>query len=156
MPVQPKLFMKRSFNSKLQRSEPAPIRRGDATVRQTAVRIPALQLALEQDEVTLADSNACAPVRVPGYDVSTERVESGAFFLLGLIGITLIVLAGGKAVEFSENRESIAAAFAYPATNETASTQTAKTKQAVTNVTVIPVSAERMPTGSGKTASHPS
>ena len=143
--------MKRSFNSKTQGSQPFP-----ASLRETVVRIPTLHLAgIEREDAFVPGEDASPSLPLPGYDVPTRRVESGAFILLGLIGIILIVLAGERALEFSENREAIAAALATPEPNASANAQLAK-KHALTNVTVIPPSAERMPVGSVKGPSHPS
>src|ERR1041384_4191047 len=107
--------MKRSLNSKFRSSEPSPIRRQPTSVRETVIRMPTLQLAkIEPEERSTCHEKTATRLPLPGYDVRTKRVESGAFFLLGLVGISLIVLAGGNAVEFSENRDSIATALVSP------------------------------------------
>jgi hypothetical protein len=71
------------------------------------------------------------------------------FFLLGCIGITLIWLAGGNAIEFSENRDVITAAlFAPPAGKSPSMREAAGSSHALTNLTAAPAAVQA--------AGHPS
>jgi hypothetical protein len=83
-------------------------------------------------------------------------MEMGAFFLLGSIAITLIVLAAGNAVQFSENRDAIAAALSSGGAVADSRSGAPDTNHVQTNVTVVPALGRGMPAEASQPASHQS
>ena len=94
-------------------------------------QVPRLQI------VTHPDGETGTP-RLPGYDCPTRRMEMGAFCLLGSIAASLVILAAGNAVQFSENRDGIAAALSSGSPVETAKSGLQDKNQVLTNVTAVP------------------
>ena len=97
-----------------------------------------------------------APRLLPGYDSQTRRMEMGAFFLLGSVALTLVVLAAGNAVRFSENRDGIAAALSSGGVVVTSRSSAEETNHVLTNVTVIPTLGRGTPVSASQPVGHQS
>ena len=59
------------------------------------------ELTEAQNVVALNAPRLSPPVRLPGYDASSGRVERWAFFSLGLVALTLIAMTTYQASQFA-------------------------------------------------------
>jgi hypothetical protein len=83
-------------------------------------------------------------------------MEKGAFILLGSIAITMIVFAAENALEFSENRDEIAAALSSHGAVVDSGSGSRDTRHVLTNVTVVPALGRGTPVEATSSGSHQS
>ena len=123
-------------------------------IRPNGTRTP--HLSVLREPIRNADVPIRTPTRrrlLPGYDQATQRVETGAFIMLGLLGAALIFLAAGNALKFSDKEDAITEALSGE--RSIASARAENTNYVHTNVTVLPANTERTRLHSGPTASAP-